>query len=105
MGRKTLMEEVYEKRINEVNEMDPTDENYVKAVDCACKLADRVIEEKRDKKDRIIKIVKDGAEIALKAASVAGTVGLAILCLRFEEKGTVTTSVGRKTFDRIFKGL
>lgn len=105
MTKKTLLEEVYEKKMSEVDNMDTTDENYAKAVDCACKLADRVTEEKRDRKDRVIKVVKDSADVALKAAGLVGSFGLAVVCLRFEEKGTMTTTVGRKLYDKIFKGL
>lgn len=104
MNKKTVLEEVYEKRLNEVNEMDVSDENYSKAVDAVAKLADRVIEEKRTKEDRKSRWFKDGADTAIKVAGLVVSVATAIVCLRFEESGTITTTVGRKLTDKLLKG-
>ena len=104
MNKKTAMEEVYEKRLKEVQEMDVNDENYAKAVDCVAKMADRVIEEKRSKGDRVARWFKDGADTAIKIASLATSVAVGIVCLRYEDKGVITTSVGKKLFDKLLKG-
>ena len=104
MNKKTLLEKVYEKRLNEVNEMDVTDENYGKAVEGVAKLADRVIEEKRSKEDRKARWFKDGADVAIKVAGLVASVATAIVCLRFEENGSITTTVGRKLTDKLLKG-
>lgn len=104
MNKKTLLEEVYEKRLEEVNNMDVTDESFTKAVDGVAKLADRVIEEKRVKEERKSRWFKDGADVAIKVAGLVTTVVATIVCLRFEENGSITTTVGRKLTDKILKG-
>lgn len=104
MNKKTLLEEVYEKRLQEVNEMEVTDENYTKAVDGVTKLADRVIETKRAKEERKSRWFKDGADVAIKAAGLVVSVATAIVCLRFEENGSITTTVGKKLTDKLLKG-
>jgi hypothetical protein len=103
MTKKTKLEEVFEKRLNEVDEMEVTDENYGKAVDGAMKLADKVIEEKREKEERKSRWFRDVGDIAVKTAGLLVTVGATIVCLRFEEQGSVTTTAGRKWIDKILK--
>lgn len=104
MEKKISLEEVYEKRLNEVNDMEVTDENYGKAVDSMAKLADRVIEEKRLKEDRKSRWFKDVADVTVKVAGLAATVVATVVCLRFEESGSITTTPGRKWIDKILKG-
>lgn len=104
MNKKISLEEVYEKRLNEVNDMDVTDENYSKAVDSMTKLADRVIEEKRTKEERRSRWFKDAADVGIKVAGLVTTVVATVVCLRFEENGSVTTTAGRKWIDKILKG-
>jgi N-acetylglucosamine kinase-like BadF-type ATPase len=104
MNKKTKLEEVYEKKLNEVDEMDVTDENYGKAVEGVAKLANQVIEEKREKGDRKSRWFKDGADVAIKTATLIVTVAATIVCLRYEETGTITTTPGRKWVDKILKG-
>jgi N-acetylglucosamine kinase-like BadF-type ATPase len=104
MDKKTKLEEVYEKKLNELNEMDVNNENYSKAVEGVAKLANQVIEQKREKGDRKSRWFRDGADIAIKTATLITTVVATIVCLRFEESGSITTTVGRKWTDKILKG-
>ena len=104
MDKKTMLEEVYEERLREFQEMDVDDENYGKAAEAVAKLASQVVEQKREKNDRKARWFKDGADVAIKAATLITTVAATIVCLRFEETGSITTTVGRKWADKILKG-
>lgn len=102
--KKTKLEEVYEKRLNEVNEMDVTDEGYARAVESVAKLGTQVVEEKREREERKSRWFKDACDVGVKVAGLALTAAATVVCLRFEESGALTTTAGRKWIDKILKG-
>ncbi len=114
MSMKTLLEVEIEDKFNKMDELDPSTKEYANAADSVTKLMDRVIkiEEneaaeaynekklKEEQKSQIIKVVVDGG---MKLATLGVTVWLALTSLKFEENGSITTTIGRKTLDMIFK--
>lgn len=103
MTKKTLLEEVYDERVDELKKMKVSDENYTKAIDGVTKLADRVIEEKKCKEERKSRWFKDAADVTIKAFGLVMTGVATVICLRYEETGSITTTAGRKWIDRILK--
>lgn len=123
MSIKTLLEVEIEDQFDKLSEMEKGSDEYKATVDSAIKLTDRMIEleklederldkeqsrkfdselklseVKEDRKDRIIKNCISVAGIVL---PIALTVWGTKTSLKFEEEGTITTSIGRGFINKL----
>ena len=101
-------------RIDGLSKLNPSSEEYSDTVNNVTKLMDRAIEIeklemtetqnmrqlKEDRRSRIVKNVIDAGSIVL---PLTVTVWGALVSLKFEEEGSITTTIGRKTLDKLFK--
>ena len=108
----TLLNTEIDLKLAKLRDMDPTTKEYAAVVDSLSKLMDRRIEiekiaesaaqneqkMKQEKKDRIVSNIIDVGKVVL---PLAVTVWGACVSLKFEETGTITTSVGRKFMDKL----
>ena len=123
MSIKTLLEVEIEDQFDKLSEMEKGSDEYKATVDSAIKLTDRMIEleklederldkeqsrkfdselklseVKEDRKDRIIKNCISAAGIVL---PIIVTVWGTKTSLKFEEEGTITTSIGRGFINKL----
>ena len=123
MSIKTLLEVEIEDQFDKLSEMEKGSDEYKATVDSAIKLTDRMIEleklederldkeqsrkfdselklseVKEDRKDRIIKNCISVAGIVL---PITLTVWGTKTSLKFEEEGTITTSIGRGFINKL----
>ena len=123
MSIKTLLEVEIEDQFDKMSEMEKGSDEYKATVDSAIKLTDRMIEleklederldkeqsrkfdselklseVKEDRKDRIIKNCISVAGIVL---PIIVTVWGTKTSLKFEEEGTITTSIGRGFINKL----
>lgn len=123
MSIKTLLEVEIEDQFDKLSEMEKGSDEYKATVDSAIKLTDRMIEleklederldkeqsrkfdselklseAKEDRKDRIIKNCISVAGIVL---PIIVTVWGTKTSLKFEEEGTITTSIGRGFINKL----
>ena len=123
MSIKTLLEVEIEDQFDKLSEMEKGSDEYKATVDSAIKLTDRMIEleklederldkeqsrkfdselklseVKEDRKDRIIKNCISVAGIVL---PIIVTVWGTKISLKFEEEGTITTSIGRGFINKL----
>lgn len=96
MSYKKKMQNEIERRIEQLGEMDPDSKEYAATVDSITKLMDRLNEIKTRRG-------KIGVEIGTAATSALLAMWWAVTSLKFEENGTITSSIGRKTLDMIHK--
>lgn len=112
MSMVTKLNVEIEDKLDEISELDPATKEYSAAVDSVTKLMDRAIEierlemsetqnENQMKEDRKSRLVKNCIDIGSIVLPLAVTVWGAKTSLKFEETGTVTTSVGRKFIDKL----
>ena len=101
-----------EDKFDKLAELDPSTKEYAVAVDSVTKLMDRAIEieklessdvqnEKQMKEDRKSRLVKNFIDVGSIVLPLAVTIWGARASFKFEENGTITTSVGRKFMDKI----
>lgn len=112
MSMETLLNTEIENKFDDLSKLDASSKEYSDAVDSVTKLMDRGIELKKieksatqaekqikeDRKDRIVKSTIDVGSIVL---PLAVTIWGACVSLKFEETGSITTSIGRKFIDKI----
>lgn len=96
MGYKKKLQSEIERRIEQLEDMDPDSQEYAATVDSIVKLMDRLNEIKTRR-------AKIGVEIGTAASSAFLAMWWAVTSLKFEENGTITSSIGRKTLDLIHK--
>ena len=107
MSMVTKLNVEIEEKFDELAKLDPTTKEYSAAVDSVTKLMDRAIEieklessetqsEKQMEEDRKSRLVKNCID-----GGLAVTIWGAKASFKFEETGTITTSVGRKFMDKI----
>lgn len=112
MSMTTKLNVEIEDKLDELTNMDPSTKEYAVAVDSVTKLMDRAIEieklessdsqnEKQMKEDRKSRLVKNCIDIGSIVLPLAVTIWGARASFKFEETGTITTSVGRKFMDKI----
>ena len=112
MSMTTKLNVEIEDKLDELANMDPSTKEYAVAVDSVTKLMDRAIEieklessdsqnEKQMKEDRKSRLVKNCIDIGSIVLPLAVTIWGARASFKFEETGTITTSVGRKFMDKI----
>lgn len=114
MSMKTLLEVEIEEKFEKLAKLDPTTKEYATAVEGVTKLMDRALEiekfesaeansEKQIKEDRKSRIVKNIIDVGTTLVPLGVSVWMALVSLKFEETGSITTTIGRKTLDRLFK--
>ena len=96
MGYKKKLQNEIERRTEQLGDMEPDSKEYAATVDSITKLMDRLNEIKTRR-------AKIGVEIGTAASSALLAMWWAVTSLKFEENGTITSSVGRKTLDMIHK--
>ena len=96
MSYKKTLEVEIKNRTEKLADMDPDSKEYAATVESLTKLMDRLIEIKSRR-------TKNAIEIGTGVASLGVTVWLALTSLKFEENGSITTTIGRKTLDMISK--
>lgn len=112
MSMVTKLNVEIEEKFDELAKLDPTTKEYSAAVDSVTKLMDRAIEieklessetqnEKQMEEDRKSRLVKNCIDVGSVVLPLAVTVWGAKASFKFEETGTITTSVGRKFMDKI----
>ena len=112
MSMTTKLNVEIEDKLDELTNMDPSTKEYDVAVDSVTKLMDRAIEieklessdsqnEKQMKEDRKSRLVKNCIDVGSIVLPLAVTIWGARASFKFEETGTITTSVGRKFMDKI----
>ena len=112
MSMVTKLNVEIEDKLDEISGLDPATKEYSAAVDSVTKLMDRVIEieklemsetqnEKQMEEDRKSRLVKNCIDVGSVVLPLAVTIWGAKASFKFEETGTITTSVGRKFMDKI----
>lgn len=114
MSMTTKLYEEIDDRFDDIAKLDPSSKEYSAAVDSVTKLMDRAIEiekfeasesrnEKQMKEDHKSRVVKNCIDVGLPVLSLGVTTWMALTSLKFEENGSITTTIGRKTLDWILK--
>ena len=112
MSMVTKLNVEIEDKLDEISGLDPATKEYSAAVDSVMKLMDRAIEieklemsetqnEKQMKEDRKSRVVKSCIDVGSIVLPLAVTIWGTKASFKFEENGTITTSVGRKFIDRL----
>lgn len=112
MSMTTKLSVEIEDKFDELSKLNASTKEYAIAVDNVTKLMDRAIEieklessesqnEKQIKEDRKSRLVKNCIEVGSIVLPLAVTIWGARASFKFEENGTITTSVGRKFMDKI----
>lgn len=114
MNMITWLDAAIEKKSKELETLDPGSKEYVAVADIIDKLTNHRIElekletsktqtEKQMIEDRKSRIVKDIIDVLGIVLPLAVTIWGALVSFKFEEEGTITTSVGRKFMDKLIK--
>ena len=112
MSMVTKLNVEIEDKFDELANLNPSSKEYSAAVDSVTKLMDRAIEieklemtetqnEKQLKEDRKSRLTKNCIDIGSIVLPLAVTIWGARASFKFEETGTITTSVGRKFMDKL----
>jgi hypothetical protein len=112
MDMTTKLHVEIDERFDDIAKMDPSTKEYSAAVESLSKLMDRAIEiekfeasethnEKQMKEEHNSRLVKNGIDIGLGLLPIAVGIWGTKVCLKFEETGTITTTVGRKILDKV----
>lgn len=114
MNMKTLLDVEIEDKFEELAKLDPGSKEYAAVADAITKLMDRRLEiekleisetqtEKQMIEDRKARLVKNLIDVGGIVLPLAVTIWGALVSFKFEEEGTITTSVGRKFMDKLIK--
>lgn len=112
MSMTTKLHVEIDDRFDDLAKLDPASKEYSTAVDSVTKLMDRAIEieklessesqnekqMKEDRKSRLVNNIIDAGSIIL---PLAVTIWGAKASFKFEEEGTITSTVGRKFMDKL----
>ena len=112
MNMQTVLEVEIEEKFNSLASMDPGSTEYTNAVDSLTKLIDKTIEieklnttEEQNKtqlvEERKSRLVKNCIDIGSIVLPLIVTIWGTKATFKFEETGSITTSVGRKFIDKI----
>lgn len=112
MDMTTKLHVEIDERFDDIAKMDPSTKEYSTAVESLTKLMDRAIEiekfeasethnEKQMKEEHNSRLVKNSIDIGLGLLPIAVGIWGTKVCLKFEETGTITTTVGRKILDKV----
>lgn len=114
MEMTTKLNAEIDNKVDELAMLDVSTKEYFTAVDSVTKLIDRAIEieklgisaardEKQMNEERKARIIKNCIDVGSIVLPLTVTVWGALVSLKFEEEGTITTTVGKKTLDKLFK--
>lgn len=114
MEMTTKLHKEIDNRFDKLSKLDPSSNEYSAAVGSVTKLMDRAIEiekiekneaqnERQLKEDRKSRVVKNCIDVGSIVLPLTVTVWGALVSLKFEEEGSITTTIGRKTLDKLFK--
>ena len=112
MSMVTKLNVEIEDKFDELANLDPSSKEYSAAVDSVTKLMDRAIEieklemtetqnEKQLQEDRKSRLAKNCIDVGSIVLPLVVTIWGARASFKFEETGTITTSVGRKFMDKL----
>lgn len=112
MDMTTKLHVEIDERFDDIAKLDPSTKEYSAAVESVTKLMDRAIEiekfeasetrnEEQMKEDRRSRLVKNCIDVGSVILPLAVTIWGAKASFKFEEEGTITTTVGRKFIDKI----
>lgn len=112
MDMKTQLDKEIKQLFDKLSALDPKDKEYADVEDNLTALMDRRLEieklesaeaqaEKQIKEDRKTRLFKNLIDIGSIVLPLAVTVWGARASFKFEEEGTITTSVGRKFMDKL----
>ena len=113
MEIRELLNSEIQDEVERLGEMEIGSESYKATVDGVTKLVDRAIElEKSDielqekrkqmREEKVDRWVKNGISVAGIIIPIAVTIWGTLVTLKFEEKGTVTTIMGRGFINKLF---
>ena len=114
MSMKTLLHEEIENEFDKLSKLEPDTKEHAAVVDSIAKLMDRAIEmekleetaihnEKQLYDEKVSRLVKNLIDVGAIVLPLAVTVWGAAVSFKFEETGTITTSIGRKFMDKLIK--
>ena len=114
MDMKTQLDKEITRLVNKLAELDPNEKEYADVEDNLTALMDRRLEieklesaeaqtEKQIKEDRKTRLFKNLIDIGAIVLPLAVTIWGAKASFKFEEEGTITTSIGRKFMDKLIK--
>lgn len=114
MNEKTLLEAEIARLYEQMSNLSPDSDEYAKVEDNWTRLVDRMIEiekiesteaqnELQRKEDRRSRIVKNIIDVGAIVLPLGVTIWGAILSFTFEERGTITSNMGRKFMDKLIK--
>lgn len=112
MKVKTVLDVEIEEKAVKLANMNPDSKEYAVAVDSLVKLMDRRLEieklevseaqhEQQVKEDRKARLFKNLIDVGAIILPLAVTVWGAKASFKFEEEGTITTTIGRKFMDKL----
>lgn len=112
MSIETKLQVEIEDKFDELAELSSSSKEYAAAVDSVTKLMDRAIEleklessethtEKQMKEDRKSRLYKNIIDVGSIVLPLAVTIWGAKASFKFEEEGTITTTIGRKFMDKL----
>lgn len=112
MSMATNLSVEIEEKFTQLAKLDPVTKEYSAAVDSVTKLMDRAIEieklemsesqnEKQLNEDRKSRLIKNCIDVGSIVLPLVVTIWGVKTSLKFEETGSITTSVGRKFIDKI----
>lgn len=112
MNMETLLDVEIEELFGKLAAMDPDSKEYAAVEDNLTKLMDRKIEiakldasetqaEKQMKEERKARLFKNLIDIGAIVLPLAVTIWGATASFKFEQEGTITTTVGRKFMDKL----
>ena len=114
MNTKNLLDDEIKRLYDKLSKLDPDSEEYTELEDKWTKLVDRKLEiekiessesqnekqMKEDRRDRIVRYVIESGKILIPlGVTVMGT----LLAYTFEEKGTISSAIGKKYLDKLTK--
>lgn len=112
MSMTTKLHVEIEEKLDELSKLKSGTKEYTEAVDSVTKLMDRAIEieklessethnEKQMKEEHKSRFIRNLIDVGAIVLPLAVTIWGAKASFKFEEEGTITTSVGRKFMDKI----
>ena len=98
---KVLLDQEIEKLREKLQTLEPDTDEYKKVEDAMTKLVEKRLEVEKVKGDKWSRIFKICCDIAAILLPLGVTIWGTLLAFTFEEKGTISSSIGRKFMDAI----
>lgn len=100
---KELLDKEIEKLRERLQTLEPDSDEYRKVEDAMNKLIEKRFEIEKLKGDKWSRAFKIACDIAAILLPLGVNIGFVLLMFTFEEKGTISSSMGRKIMDLIMK--